>query len=85
MDNPFKLDMRFNRNLLHALVLLVIVVLLAAYCSWGSHPDPRMNMKHLGGLTPEQVIARLGPPRYDPRKPNPNDPRYKPWTPDQEA
>jgi hypothetical protein len=80
-----KPDLNSGHNLFQAAVLLIVVAVLAAYCTWGSHPDPMMNMKHLGGLTPDQVIARLGSPRWgDPRKPQPNS-LDKPWTPDQEA
>ena len=61
-----------------------------AYLAWEfrSDPNPHISVVELGGLTPDQVIARLGPPGpfpfSDPRKPNPNDPKFPPWTPDQE-
>lgn len=49
-------------------ILVLIVALALAYIVWGAYPDPRMNMAELGGLTPDEVIARVGPPRIDPRK-----------------
>jgi hypothetical protein len=53
---------------------------------WGSYPDPHKSMKALGGLTPDQVIAQLGPPwNHDDRKWHPINPGGKPWTPAQEA
>jgi len=52
------------------------------YLLWGADtPDPVVSMDAIGGLTPEQVISRLGPPDSDPRNPvRGAPPGYKPWT-----
>ena len=41
---------------------LVFLAFFIAYIVWGVYPDPRFRLSKLRGLTPEQVIARLGPP-----------------------
>jgi hypothetical protein len=45
----------------------------------GARPDPRFNIENVRGLTPDQVIARFGPPRVDPRRPEEGG-----WTPTSE-
>jgi len=44
--------------------------LIAVYVVWGAFPDPRITFGSLGGLTPDQVVAKIGPPHWDRRKPN---------------
>ena len=41
---------------------LVFLASFIAYIVWGAYPDPQFRLSKLKGLTPEQVIARLGPP-----------------------
>jgi hypothetical protein len=43
-------------------ILIAIVVAFIIMVQVQHQPDPRINMKSLGGLTPNQVLARLGPP-----------------------
>src|SRR5689334_1441194 len=62
---------------------ILIFVVLTVFAVWvyrGVRGDARMSVKKLKGLTPEQVIARVGPPEYDPRLPT-----YGSWTPADEA
>jgi len=61
----------------------VIVAAFALWTAWGARPDPSINMKKLAGMTPDQVIACLGPPQSDPRKPLHGFPPE--WTPELEA
>jgi len=58
---------------LRDLIVVAMIALFVGYVVWGSYPDPRMTMKELGGLTSEQVIARLGPPGWDSRVANAQD------------
>jgi len=39
-----------------------IAVLAIAYFYWGAFPNPQFTLANLKGLSPAQVIARLGPP-----------------------
>lgn len=57
-------------------IIGVLLVLLGIYIYWGSKPDPRFTLVNLQGLTPDEVIARLGPPDVDPRLP-----KWGSWTP----
>ena len=59
--------------------MLVVAALIICRVVWGALPDSRFTMDKLGGLTPEQVIDRVGPPDYDGR----ND-TSDPWTPELE-
>jgi hypothetical protein len=61
------------------IVMLVVAALIICRVVWGALPDSRFTMDKLGGLTPEQVIDRVGPPDYDGR----ND-TSDPWTPEKE-
>jgi hypothetical protein len=49
-------------------VLVLLFVLLLIMCL-NSLPDSRIAVEKLRGLTPEQVIDRLGVPDIDPRQP----------------
>jgi hypothetical protein len=74
------------QNLIIALFVAIVAAVflgIAGLTVWGWYPDSRINITELGGLTPIQVIARLGPPRSDPRALS-NSPRYKSWTPEHE-
>ena len=76
------------RRRVAARVGFAALLLLSISCFiWGKYPDPRFQTSKLIGLTPEEVIQRLGPPRVDPRiaKPKPYWPREAPWSPDNEA
>ncbi len=55
-----------------------VVVLAVWYFFWGAIPNPQFTLSNLKGLTPAQVIARLG---------SPTDKRYSapPSTADQSA
>jgi len=68
-------EAKLVRNVTATILLSVLLI----YLVWGAFPNPRMNMQELGGLTPDQVVARLGSPHYDPRK------LPHPWTPEREA
>ena len=59
------------------IIALVVLAPPALYWSW--LPDSRITIEKLRGLTPDQVVARLGSPRHDPRKP-----QLDGWTPAQE-
>jgi len=50
-----------------------------AYLIWGALPDFRFSYEKLNGLTPGQVIGRVGPPDYDERKDT-----WNPWTSEKE-
>ena len=41
---------------------IFLVILLVIYFYWGAIPNPQFTLAKLKGLTPRQVIARLGPP-----------------------
>jgi hypothetical protein len=45
----------------------LFVCLVGIYFYWAARPDPRFTLANLQGLTPDQVIARLGPPEFDSR------------------
>ena len=47
-----------------------IVGIVLGYVLWGAAPNPDITLDRLGGLSPDQVIARLGRPSYDPRQPD---------------
>ena len=56
-------------------IVLILFSALVAYIFWGvSRPNPRVTIQELRGLTPDQVISRLGPPRSDSRKRDPRNP-----------
>src|ERR1700678_1451579 len=57
-------------------IIGILLVLIGIYIYWGSKPDPRFTLAKLQGLTPDQVITRLGPPDMDPRLP-----KWGGWTP----
>lgn len=78
----------FSKPAKTAILCLALVFALIAHFIWGIRsPDPRYTMQNLGGLTPDQVIARLGPPPFpgDPRQGDREDPKQKPWTPELEG
>jgi hypothetical protein len=59
--------------------LLLLTVL--AICTYrGVRWDPRFSAQNLNGLTPHQVVKRVGPPDVDPRAD-----RQHAWTPADEA
>ena len=60
-------------------IIVAVIALVAVYIYWGAIPDPRMNLASLKGMTPQQVISRLGPPRVDQRLP-----KFGGWTPAQQ-
>ena len=41
-----------------------LVVMTIGYFIYGLNPDPRITLANLNGLTPTQVVARLGTPEY---------------------
>ena len=51
------------------LLLLVLLLALLTGGAWFhlDRFDPRITTENLQGQTPEEVIANLGPPRFDPR------------------
>jgi hypothetical protein len=49
----------------------IAIILLIAYGIWGAFPDPRFRLSKLRGLTPAQVVARLGPPTDERHVPPP--------------
>lgn len=63
-------------NLAKRWLVIILLVLLAIYIAWGANPDPRFALDKLQGLTPDEVIAQLGPPLEDPRLP-----KFGGWTP----
>lgn len=58
-----------------AAAVIFIAITFGAWAYRGINGDPRMRIGNLRGLTPAEVVARLGPPDYDPRRLTP------PWTP----
>ena len=63
--------MRNNITRRYWRIAAFLILLLAAgiYFYAGARPDPRFSLTTLQGMTPEQVISRLGPPRIDQRLP----------------
>jgi hypothetical protein len=61
-------------------VVGTLLFAVAGYVVWwvwaGAQPDPKFGIDNLRGLTPDQVIQRLGPPTSDPRRPE-----FGGWTP----
>lgn len=58
------------------MIALVAMILLGIYAIWGAMPDRRFTLANLRGLTPNQVVSRLGAPDVDPRLP-----KWGGWTP----
>lgn len=74
-DSHERYSVRYHEILL-VWTILAFIILFALYIGWGASPDPRFSLAHLNGMTPEQVIAQLGPPRIDLRLP-----KFEGWTP----
>ena len=68
-----------RRKPLKRAAAVALLLLFAVWAYRGIRGDSRFNADKLIGLTPEQAIARLGPPDYDPRTLTPG------WTPADEA
>jgi hypothetical protein len=51
------------------LIILVLVLILTSWVYLGVRSDPRITIDKLRGLTPNEVISRLGQPDVDPRLP----------------
>ncbi len=52
----------------------LIVILSLVYFYWGAFPNPQFTLSNLGGLTPHQVISRVGTPdmRFETTPPDKN-------------
>lgn len=53
----------------------MVAVLYVTSCLWWGvwiNWEPKYDLKNLTGLTPAQVVQRLGTPYYDPRLPSTN-------------
>jgi|GEM_PF-5692809 len=70
----YKLNSRVKR-----ISIVVFIVVLLLYSAWRVLPDSRFRMNTLGGLTPDQVIEKLGKPDYDSRYDKSN-----PWSMERE-
>jgi hypothetical protein len=73
------------RRLILASTTIVGTALWATSCIVGIFPDQQMSLEKLHGLTPEEVISKLGTPRYDPRVPDPRYPQVHTWSPERES
>src|SRR5271170_1868522 len=60
-------------------LLIVIAAFMAPCCILDPIQESRFKLDKLRGLTPDEVIGRLGPPRVDPRLP-----KWGSWKPTKE-
>ncbi len=49
----------------------MVIIALIIYGIWGAYPNPEFKLSELRGLTPSQVIARLGQPMDKRQSPPP--------------